>query len=327
MNNLDTSLWKWFKLEEVFSLYRGKRNKSLDRIKGNIEYYSASNKNNALTDKISNPFFIDKNKIIFTTFGDCFYVSNEFTASDEIMILEFKKTVLTKEIALFLISILKKLKWKYNFGRKAFSNKLKKEFIKLPINDNGEPDFQFMEDYIKNLAKKINYNKKINFKKTNLLNTVKYRQFNIQDLFKIRGSKKSFTQYEIKDGDYFYITTSNKNNGFSGTSDIFTEKGNIITFDSATEGKCFYQEKDFVGSDHVEILEPKNFTLNRYLGIYFITILNLELFRYSFGRKRAQKRMKLDTIYLPYTTDKKKIIPNFAFMENYIKSLAYSKYL
>ena len=265
MNNLDTSLWKWFKLEEVFSLYRGKRNKSLDRIKGNIEYYSASNKNNALTDKISNPFFIDKNKIIFTTFGDCFYVSNEFTASDEIMILEFKKTVLTKEIALFLISILKKLKWKYNFGRKAFSNKLKKEFIKLPINDNGEPDFQFMEDYIKNLAKKINYNKKINFKKTNLLNTVKYRQFNIQDLFKIRGSKKSFTQYEIKDGDYFYITTSNKNNGFSGTSDIFTEKGNIITFDSATEGKCFYQEKDFVGSDHVEILEPKNFTLNRYL--------------------------------------------------------------
>ena len=241
------------------------------------------------------------------------------------MILEFKKTVLTKEIALFLISILKKLKWKYNFGRKAFSNKLKKEFIKLPINDNGEPDFQFMEDYIKNLAKKINYNKKINFKKTNLLNTVKYRQFNIQDLFKIRGSKKSFTQYEIKDGDYFYITTSNKNNGFSGTSDIFTEKGNIITFDSATEGKCFYQEKDFVGSDHVEILEPKNFTLNRYLGIYFITILNLELFRYSFGRKRAQKRMKLDTIYLPYTTDKKKIIPNFAFMENYIKSLAYSK--
>ena len=327
MNNLDTSLWKWFKLEEVFSLYRGKRNKSLDRIKGNIEYYSASNKNNALTDKISNPFFIDKNKIIFTTFGDCFYVSNEFTASDEIMILEFKKTVLTKEIALFLISILKKLKWKYNFGRKAFSNKLKKEFIKLPINDNGEPDFQFMEDYIKNLAKKINYNKKINFKKTNLLNTVKYRQFNIQDLFKIRGSKKSFTQYEIKDGDYFYITTSNKNNGFSGTSDIFTEKGNIITFDSATEGKCFYQEKNFVGSDHVEILEPKNFTLNRYLGIYFITILNLELFRYSFGRKRAQKRMKLDTIYLPYTTDKKKIIPNFAFMENYIKSLAYSKYL
>ena len=160
---LDTSLWKWFKLEEVFSLYRGKRNKSLDRIKGNIEYYSASNKNNALTDKISNPFFIDKNKIIFTTFGDCFYVSNEFTASDEIMILEFKKTVLTKEIALFLISILKKLKWKYNFGRKAFSNKLKKEFIKLPINDNGEPDFQFMEDYIKNLAKKINYNEKNQF--------------------------------------------------------------------------------------------------------------------------------------------------------------------
>ena len=305
------------------------------QISGDVPYIS-STKNNiyGIDFKIFPPKYMKLYQNCLTlnnsgSVGCCFYQNEVFVSSDHCtnIWIKDKNIKLNKFIGLFLKPIFEFMRYKYSFGREISDQRLKKEFIKLPINKTGEPDFQFMEDYIKNLAKKINYNKKINFKKTNLLNTVKYRQFNIQDLFKIRGSKKSFTQYEIKYGDYFYITTSNKNNGFSGTSDIFTEKGNIITFDSATEGKCFYQEKNFVGSDHVEILEPKNFTLNRYLGIYFITILNLEFFRYSFGRKRSQKRMKLDTIYLPYTTDKKKIIPNFAFMENYIKSLAYSKHL
>ena len=154
-----------------------------------------------------------------------------------------------------------------------------------------------------------------------------WKEFNILDLFKVRGSKKSFTQHQITQGDYFYITTSNKNNGFSGTSNIFTEKGNVITFDSATDGKCFYQENNFIGSDHVEILEPKNFKLNKFLGMFFITILNMELPRYSFGRKRAQKRMKTGTIYLPYKIENNKEIPDFEFMEKYIKSLPYSKYI
>jgi hypothetical protein len=38
-----------------------------------------------------------------------------------------------------------------------FHNKLKRQKIMLPINEKNEPDFEYMENYIKNLEfKKLN---------------------------------------------------------------------------------------------------------------------------------------------------------------------------
>ena len=142
--------WKWFRVGDIFSTYRGKRLKAEDRVSGGCSYYSASEENNGLTDKISNPLFTDRNKLIFTTFGDCFYVKKDFTASDEITILDLKNGELNEYNGLFLSLILKKLKYKYNFGRKAFSDKLIDEEIKLPAK-RGKPDWVFMEEYIKTL--------------------------------------------------------------------------------------------------------------------------------------------------------------------------------
>lgn len=137
-------------MNDIFKMYRGKRQKSEDRINGEIHYYSASKENNGLTDKIQNPLFVDKNKLIFSTFGDSFYIEEKFTASDEITILDIKNHTLNKYVGLFLVSVLKQLKYKYNFGRKAFADKLTNESIKLPTK-NGKPDWKFMEEYIKSL--------------------------------------------------------------------------------------------------------------------------------------------------------------------------------
>ena len=140
-----------FKIKDIFSIERGKRHKSSDRMKGNIPYYSASQDNNGLTDLISNPLFTDENKLIYTTFGDSYYISNTFTASDEVTILSLKNKELNEYLGLFLVTILRKLKWKYSFGRKAFQNKFTYEKIQLPIDKKGEPDWDFMESYVKNL--------------------------------------------------------------------------------------------------------------------------------------------------------------------------------
>ena len=149
----------------------------------------------------------------------------------------------------------------------------------------------------------------------------KFKEFDLNKLFTVRGSKSSFTKNEILAGEYLYVTTSNKDNGVSGTSNIFTEENNVITIDSATDGKSFYQEYKFVGSDHVEVLEPINFTLNKYVGLFFTSILNLQVFRYGFGRKRSQTRIRQEKVFLPINKNRE---PDFEFMENYIKSLPYS---
>lgn len=151
-----------------------------------------------------------------------------------------------------------------------------------------------------------------------------FKEFNLSELFTVRGAKKSFTKNEISHGEYLYVTTSNKNNGITCTSNIYTERGNVITIDSATDGKAFYQESKFVGSDHVEVLEPINFILNKYTALFFTSILNLQVFRYGFGRKRSQTRIRQEKLFLPI--DKNGSI-DWQFMEDYIKSLPYSSNL
>ena len=142
--------WGQFKIGELFSVKRGKRLIKNDRKRGSIPYYSASNANNGLTDSISNPLFIEQDKIIVSTFGDAYFVAGKFTASDEITILGH--TDLNKYNALFIVSVIKKCTLKFQFDCKAFSGKLKQETIFLPINSKKEPDFALMQNFIQNLT-------------------------------------------------------------------------------------------------------------------------------------------------------------------------------
>ncbi len=147
--SLNSVQWQEFGITGIFNLSRGQRLIKKDRDPGYLEYYSASEYNNGLTDLISNPLFVESNAIIYTTFGDCFWVGNDFTASDEVSILKHKH--LNEYTGLFVVTIIQKNKYKYDFGRKAFSNKFCNDIILLPANKNNEPDWQFMEDYIKSL--------------------------------------------------------------------------------------------------------------------------------------------------------------------------------
>ena len=52
---------------------------------------------------------------------------------------------------MFLATTLKKLQYKYNFGRQVRLQRLDFDEIRLPIDKKGDPDWQFMEDYIKSL--------------------------------------------------------------------------------------------------------------------------------------------------------------------------------
>ena len=141
--------WQEFKISDLFELTRGKRLKSEDREPGTVPYYSASDSNNGLTDKISNPLFTESDALIYTTFGDCYYVEGEFTASDEVTILKNKDV--NKYSGIFLSVVLSQDKFRFSFGRKAFMDRIKELTVKLPVTENGEPDYQFMEDYIKTL--------------------------------------------------------------------------------------------------------------------------------------------------------------------------------
>ncbi|PKL72578.1 methyltransferase [Candidatus Kuenenbacteria bacterium HGW-Kuenenbacteria-1] len=156
------------------------------------------------------------------------------------------------------------------------------------------------------------------------LNIKNWKNFNLIDLFEITGSKTTsiLDLEEYGKGEYPFITTQATNNGVRGFYDFFTEEGNILTIDSAVIGYCSFQEKRFSASDHVEKLIPK-FELNKYIGLFLTTILNMEQYRYNYGIKASQTRLKERIIKLPSKNEK----PDWEFMENYIKSLSYSSNL
>ena len=115
-------------------------------------------------------------------------------------------------------------------------------------------------------------------------------------------------------------TTQATNNGVRDFYDIYTEKGKILTIDSAVVGFCAYQPFSFSASDHVEKLLP-NFEMNIYRGLFIATVINKEQYRYSYGRKFNQDRIRATSIKLPFQCGG----VDWDFIENYMKSLRYSK--
>ena len=169
-------------------------------------------------------------------------------------------------------------------------------------------------------------------KSCNQNNTIEidsWKTFKLVDLFNIEGSK-SFTKKQINDygaGKHPYVVTSSENNGIQGFYNHSTERGNVLTIDSATVGSCFYQPLNFCASDHVEKLVPR-FTMNTYTALFLKTVIDLEKFRYGYGRKFAQIRIKQTEIKLPAIKEKNgQYKPDWSWMENYIKSLPYSNNL
>ncbi|MDR2168929.1 MAG: N-6 DNA methylase [Planctomycetaceae bacterium] len=164
--------------------------------------------------------------------------------------------------------------------------------------------------------------KPVNSRHRQQLDVTKWKEFYLKELFDITGSKTTpkAELEEFGNGDYPYVTTQATNNGVEKFYNYKTEKGNVITIDSAVMGYCAYQEFDFSASDHVEKLIPK-FTMDRLIGLFLATILNQEQYRYNYGRKASQTRLETGKIKLPVKSDNK---PDWEFIKNYINTLPYS---
>jgi len=144
-----------------------------------------------------------------------------------------------------------------------------------------------------------------------------WKEFKIKDLFMVTGSTTTPLE-ELEDigkGNFPYVTTSAVDNGIAGFYAKSTEGGNIICIESACAAYATYQAEDFSASDHVEKCIPK-FNLNVYIAMFLVTILNLDRYKYSYGRKCNQIRIKNRIIKLPADSSGN---PDWQFMEDYIK--------
>jgi type I restriction enzyme M protein len=155
VDELENKEWSEFYLKDIFpEIQRGKRLKKDDHEKGEMPYISSTAMNNGIDGFISN---IDGVRI----FRNCLTIANSgsvgatffhpfsFVASDHVTKLQNDN--FNKFIYLFTASVTKRLSEKYSFNREINDQRIKREKILLPINIDREPDYEFMENFIKKL--------------------------------------------------------------------------------------------------------------------------------------------------------------------------------
>lgn len=148
---IDVSGWGKFEINKLFDIRKGKRLTKANMIEGNIPFIGASSFNNGRTAFIGNIDYLHPKNTLTISYngsvGEAFYQEEPFWASDDVNVL-YPKIKFNRNIATFIIPLLKKTGEKYAFIDKWKKEDMERDCIYLPINDKKEIDYDFMESYI-----------------------------------------------------------------------------------------------------------------------------------------------------------------------------------
>lgn len=316
-------------------------------VNGDIPYIGATDSNNGITARVSNSEHLHSANTITVSYNgsiaEAYYQTKMFWATDDVNVL-YPKFEMTPFSALFLTTIINKEKYRFNYGRKWDKELMQVSKIKLPIDKTDNPDWQWIEKYVKEslipkLPTKVksvwdkNFdNKPLSSNKLEL-NTKDWKWFRIGDYFDKPYKATAYNAIELitcpkenKDS-IAYITRTDANNGCKdyvineGFTDI--ESGNAITIGDTT-ATIYYQENDFICGDHMVVLRSS--LLNKYVGLFITSLLNKERFRYNYGRAFNKGILSDTKLKLPATKNAQgEYEPDWQWMEDYIKGLPYSR--
>jgi hypothetical protein len=334
--SLDINDWREFRLGCLFAIKKGKRLTSEEQTIGNTPYIGAIDSNNGVANYIGQEAIHDGNTISLSyngSVGEAFYQETPFWATDDVNVLYFKEengVPFNKHIALFICTILQKEKYRYSYGRKWVLDNMLETLIKLPSNDRGKPDWVFIEDYMKSLNYKPLTTK--NLTETSLpLEISKWEEFSVEDIFKIYNGK-GITKEEIEcnEGSFIAVQSGEEDNGVIGRIDkdycvsmnyTMTEAPCLTVARSGSAGFISYQPYGCVVGDSAKILVLRDREKgNSYTYLFLKTILMANKFKYTYGRKVTEAKYLEEKIMLPIVS---KGMPDFKFMEQYMKSLPY----
>ena len=150
--------WYSFKLRDLFEIKKGKRLTKAAMVDGETPFIGAIDSNNGYRDFIAQKPNHRANTITVNYNGsvaEAFYQPKPFRASDDVNVL-YPKFQLNRYIGLFITTLIRLEKYRFNYGRKWHLERMQTSTIRLPVNTNGDPDWEFMERYIKSLPYSVN---------------------------------------------------------------------------------------------------------------------------------------------------------------------------
>ncbi|PLA77074.1 restriction endonuclease [Ligilactobacillus agilis] len=155
--DLNSKSWKQFKVSDILTVDSGVRLTKENMVKGDIPFIGASSSGNGITNWVSNKNkSLDSNVLGVNYNGsvvDNFYHPYKALFSDDVKRIHIKDKSVDANIYkyIFLKVAFLQHKEQYQYGYKFDANRMKNQKLVLPVDDNGNPDWQFMEDYIKSM--------------------------------------------------------------------------------------------------------------------------------------------------------------------------------
>ena len=163
MMKLTDREWQEFRIEDIFDIYPGKRLTKAEMKKGKRPFIGATDSNNGITEWVDNSNeSLDRNVLGVNyngSVGEVFYHAYECIFSDDVKRLHLKNAHTGNVndsnyfIMLFLKTTILQQKIKYAYGYKFNESRMLRQTIKLPVTADEQPDFQFMEAYMREQEK------------------------------------------------------------------------------------------------------------------------------------------------------------------------------
>ncbi|MBR1429129.1 MAG: restriction endonuclease subunit S [Rickettsiales bacterium] len=332
---MDTREWKEYKFKDIFTIEKGKELVG-DNEDGKIPLISSTESNNGFCAFISNGnLLFDGNKLTVASngsVGSAFYQQQDFYTTTDVNILTLKNYTLNKYIALFFCSIIEFEKYKFGYGRKWNLHKMLNSTFSLPTTTDNQPDWQFMEDFIKKIYNKVIEEVKasapallsLSLKNRPVLKCDEWKEFMVGELFDVVLSAGDLKLEECEAGETPLISSGETNNGIVGfitkdekdKSQIFK---NCITIDMFCN--AYYQPFSFYAVSHgrVNMLVPKQ-EMSKFVCLFICAVLNNEEYRFNYGRAVYSNTAENITLNLPTTPQGE---PDFEWMERYIRRLIF----
>lgn len=343
--------WKLFVVGELFSVKRPIARNKDNYENGDIPFVASGSANNGVM-KCCKPHKnegLDKAGCITVSpvDGSAFYQPCDFlgrggAGSSILMLYANNINLYSGQFIAKMIS--NTCACKYTYGHMGNKDSIKRERIMLPVDDNDEPDYQFMEDYMKALmaAKRKQYQEYVKKRLAELsINNIndnsggynfnlelrEWRSFKIIDIFKlIRGAEGNMAS--LKGGSVPLISARNIENGLKGFVDNPKKiiKGKCITLNNDGDGGAglaYYQPCNMALDTHVTALVPISEMSSECMLIISECLSKLHGF-FGHGHSISNKRASNLQIMLPVNDNNE---ADYDFMEECGRKMMAKKYI
>lgn len=338
---LQSVKWGKYKIGDLFESSNGDYDIQKKHINGKGEWViTAGLTNNGVLGRSDvNSKIFNANTITIDMFGSAFYRQFPYKMVTHARVFSLKPRFdITDRQGIFIANTLSYLYHHFGYENMCSWEKIKDRQIELPLNANGEIDFDYMEDYVRELERERireleAYLQATGLKDYNItpeeelalkqLSSTKWKEYKITDIFNINNTHNILSS-SIKNcpGKAPYLCASSENNGVSAYisyDELLKERGNCIFIG----GKTFvvsYQQEDFFSNDsHNLALYLKAEKRTRLNQLYLATCIKKSLgHKYTWGDSISRTKIQKDTVNLPLSNDSK---PDYALMETLIRAV------